>query len=177
MTANNQVKQLCIKYFNFLEKEFNFKLVKQTAKTGINKLIYKTNAVGIILVFEPREFYLFVSLCKLINGDFPIKSGEIAPTTVINCFDLDDVVTLRSKISLVPDYASKNSYKSITLDELFKIQSENLRNFAFDIIQADFSIFVELDKIVKKRARQFAIHKWGDRAAEFGWSLTEERLT
>jgi hypothetical protein len=171
MSKKQEFKSLCIKYFDFLERDYGFIMVKGTVDTGIYKLMFKSSTVGIALEYEPREFYLFVTLCKLRKGEIPPKVVEISPKSVIECFDLDDVVSLSSKDSLVPDYTSMAPEEKITLDDLFKKQAENLRKFANDILNGDFSIFVELDRIVKDRAQKFAIQKWGDKASQFGWSL------
>ncbi len=47
----------------------------------------------------------------------------------------------------------------------------NLKKFAKDILGGDFSSFLELDKIVKDRARIAAFQKWGKKAEEFGWTV------
>jgi len=177
MKVDNQAKQLCLKYFAFLEKIYNFSLITKMTEPNAATIYYKSDAVGIILKIDPLEFYLFVTLCRLVDGSFPSKTGEITPSTVINCFDLDDIVVLRSINSLIPEYTTNNKNLSISLEEIIIRQAKNLRNYADDILRADFSIFTELDKIVKKRARQFAIKKWGERATEFGWSVTEETDT
>jgi len=160
-----------MKYFDFLEKDYGFSFFKCTVDTGSYKLMFKSNTVGIVLEYEPREFYLFITMCKLLQGEIPPKVVDISPKTVINCFDLDDVVSLSSKGSLVPDYTSLAPDEKITLDDLFKKQAENLRKSAHEILNGDFSLFVELDRVVKGRARKFAIQKWGDKASQFGWSL------
>jgi len=175
MSKRQEFRELCAKHFDFLEKDFGFKLDKCTVNTSNYKLIFISNAVGVTLEFEPREFYLFVTLCKLRNGGLPPPIGEISPETVLDCFDLDDVVSLRSKESLIPDYTSMGANEKLTLDDLLKKQAENLQKFANDILHADFSLFSELDKIVKHRARQFAIQKWGEKASQYGWSLDESK--
>ncbi len=49
--------------------------------------------------------------------------------------------------------------------------AQNLRNHATDVLRGDFSVFEDLDRIVKGRARDFAIEEWGEqKARELGWS-------
>ena len=88
---------------------------------------------------------------------------------LLHGFDLDDVVTYRAKESLIPQYKLETKFDTDLLEDIVLKQSENLKNYASDILNGDMSIFPELDKLVKERAKHAAFQKWGDKAEEFGW--------
>jgi hypothetical protein len=166
-----QLSQICGKHFKFLEKKYGFVLVKEAVDSLSYEFWYKSNTVGIKVKFEFPDFYLFVKLCRLQNEGFPPKPGEIRPETQLESFDLDDVLTIRSKESLIPSYSVDTKFDKALLEDVVRKQAINLKKFATDIIKGDFSLFPELDKIVKKRAKQAAFQKWGDKAADFGWNI------
>ena len=171
MINHKQFTQICKRYFNFLENDYGFYVEDQRADTWVYEIIFKNNFVAVTLTFELRDFYLFVKLSKLRAGELPPKPGEIRPETLLESFDLDDIVTIRSKESLIPPYQLNTKFDEVLLEDIVKRQGANLKLFAADILEGDFSLFSELDKIVKNRAKQAAIQKWGDDAAKFGWSV------
>lgn len=169
MIEREHFREACKTSFAFLRTDYGFHLVEEKADTWGFKLLLKNDNVGIVLTFEFRDYYLFVKLCKLQRGEFPSDPGEIRPETELESYDLDDVVSIRSKESLIPTYKSNTKLDRELFEEVVGKQAANLRTFAADILRADFSLFPELEKLVKNRARSAAIQKWGDRAAEFGW--------
>lgn len=171
MVEKNNIRQLCHKHFGYLKNDYGFESLSSTKK---NELQFKSDSVGVRLEFDPREFYLFVTICKLDGNEFPPRPREIVPTTIISCFDLDDIVTLRSTKSLIPNHESISIGESISIEKVIQMQAQNLQKFADDILRADFSIFIELDRIVKNRARQSAIRRWGDGAVKYGWALNRK---
>ena len=169
MIEIEKFEQICKSYFNFLKSNYGFHLVTTIEDDCSYEILFKSTLVGVSLTFEFRDFYLFVKLCRLQNGEFPPKPGEIRPDTLLKCFDLDDVVLIRSKESLIPPYQLDTKFDEALLESIVKRQADNLKLFTKDILKGDFSLFSELDKIVKDRARKAAIQKWGNKAAEFGW--------
>jgi hypothetical protein len=171
MIEEKKIKQLCEKYFSFLENDYSFRLVSVNEENWGSEIKFKSLSVGVTLTFEFREFYLFVRICKLKNEEFPVRPGELGPNTVLEEFDLDDIVSIRSREALLPQYGLDTKFNDEFLETIIKKQSENLKLFASDILEGDFSLFPELDSKVKDRARKAAINKWGKRAAEFGWKV------
>ena len=171
MKSIKQLSRNCGQRFAFLTTERGLQCVGDKIEDWGFEKCYKGDQVGVILCFEIREFYLFVKVVRLVNDEFPKSIGEVFADSDLNTFDLDDVVTLRARQSLIPQYASGTNLDSELFDRVIDKQAENLRLFAGDILDGDFSSFVELEKIVKARARDAAIRKWGSRAIEFGWKL------
>ena len=134
------------------------------------EVCYKNETVGVVLSFEMRDFYLFVKLVELQDGEIPGHPGDITPETVLHQFDLDDLVTLRSKEDLIPQYEPGVVFDLTLFNQIAAKQAENMKRHASEVLAGNFSVFSELDTIVKSRARDAAFQKWGNRAVEFGWS-------
>lgn len=164
-----QLLMICGKRFAFLTNERGLQCIEDRIEDWGFEKCYKGDQVGVILCFEMREFYLFVKVCRLIEGEFPKSVGEIRPDSDLNSFDLDDVVTLRAREALILRYDRETRLDSELFKRVIGKQAENLGLYADDILNGDFSLFVELEGVVKSRARDAAIQKWGTRAIEFGW--------
>jgi hypothetical protein len=171
MINKKKFTHICKSYFNYLTSDYDFHLVSTEEDDWGYEILFKTNAVGVSLTFEYRDFYLSVKLCRLQKGEFPPKPSEIGPDTLLECFDLDDIVLLKSKESLIPPHKLDTKLDNTLLDSIIQRQAENLKKFAKDILGGNFSLFLELDKIVKDRARTAAFQKWGKKAEEFGWTV------
>lgn len=171
MTNIKKLSLACGQRFAFLTTELGFQCIRDRIEDWGFEKCYKGDRGGVVLSFEVREFYLFVKFVRLIEGEFPPSVGEISASSELNAFDLDDVVALRAKQSLVPHYSRETYFDSALFDRVTNTQAENLRLYADDILSGDFSSFEELAKIVKSRARDAAIRKWGARAVDFGWTL------
>lgn len=161
MIAPKSISEKCQTCFRFLESEYGMKIVSSKIKNWGLELRYKNNFVGVTLKFELREFYLFVKISKLTNGDFPKLSGEIRSNTILNTFDLDDVVTICNKKLLLPPHKIDQPLNEIYLEHLIKNQANNLKNVAQKMLEGDFSkYYYSLNKIVKERAEVAAVKKW-----------------
>ena len=170
MISNEQYLEVCNSRFLFLSSDYGLDQVCEKNEDWGFAMVYKNQMVGVNLTFELRDFYLFVKVVRLLGGNFPSSPGEIQPNTILDSFDLDDIVGLRSSDSLIPPYKGSTSFNLSFFDQIVSTQAENLRVFASDLLGGDFSIFAELDRVVKERAREAAFQKWGNRAIEFGWT-------
>lgn len=170
MVSNKQFLETCIRHFLFLSSDYGLDQVCEKSEDWGFRIVYNNQVVAVDLTFELRDFYLFVKIVRLQNGNFPPSLGEIRPHTILDSFDLDDIVGLRSPESLVPSHTGSTVFNLALFDQIVTRQAENLKVFASDLLRGDFSIFIELDQVVKERARKAAFQKWGCRAVEFGWT-------
>ena len=95
-------------------------------------------------------------LIRLVDGKLPDYPIFIDEDTVLNYFDLQDLLSVR-----IPCVKENNLEIGITNSEIENyIQqiAQNLRTKAEDILKGDFLIFSELERIVKERARQLNEH-------------------
>lgn len=157
------------KQFEFLSRDFGFETLSRLSDAYKCRLVLKTQTTGVVITFDRREFYPFVQICRLVNGEFQFISGEMTPKTVIHCFDLDDLLTIRSPNSKIHPHSRATKFDEHSFESLIAQQADNLRSHAQDVLGGDFSSFPLLDQIVKARAKQAAFQKWGKKAAAFGW--------
>ena len=186
---------VCKNKFASVIKKFNFKISKQIDEDWGYKLFLQNRTTGIEIYYEFRDMMVFIKLYQLINGKIPIQKGEIRPETILNSFDINDLLEIRSPSSKIPsqetidgldkivkkiasgkkvkldEYPQEIQGGDLSIDNILSKHAENLEKYAEDILSGDFSLFVDLDKIVKDRAKKIAIQKWGERAKEFGWDV------
>jgi len=95
-------------------------------------------------------------LIRLVDGKLPDYPIFIDEDTVLNYFDLQDLLSVR-----IPCVKENNLEIGITNSEIENyIQqiAQNLRTKAEDILKGYFLIFSDLERIVKERARQLNEH-------------------
>lgn len=186
---------VCKNKFVSIIKKFNFKVSKQIDEDWGYKLFLQNRTTGIEIYYEFRDMMVFIKLHQLINGKIPIQKGEIRPETILNSFDINDLLEIRSPLSKIPsqktidgidkivkkiasgkkvkldEYPQEIQSGDLSIDNILSKHADNLERYAEDILEGDFSLFVDLNKIVKDRAKKIAIQKWGERAKEFGWDV------
>lgn len=167
--SEKSLMQLCRISFKFLSDEFGFDPVESRSGSSSEEYALKNRTTGVRITADFREFYVFVAVCRLQDGDFPDSPGEICPDTVLHCYDLDDLVALRAPHNQLPPLGSGTQFGEALINGMILRQAENLRVCAADVLTGDFTVFDELDRVVKARAKEAALQKWGDRAHEFGW--------
>ncbi len=160
---------LCKREFDFLKDEFDFKMLKPNVSEGGVEIIFKNNTTGVRIWYEFREFSVFVFICQLLDDNCVVQSGEMYPDTELYCYDLEDLVAIRLPESTIPSSQSGTLSHIAAFESILGNQANNLANYAKDILRGDFSIFSQLDKVVKARAREAALRKWGEQASTYGW--------
>lgn len=144
--------------FAFLESQYGYRLVECDKQNWGCKLIYLSEETGVEIVCEHREAYVFVTLYKLVEGTLQNNSRNIDSNTVLHGYSLDDLVSIRSpQNSMKPTYryGEQSIYfkKDVGFGQYVAAFAENLRRYATDVLCGNFEIFLELDNVVKERAR------------------------
>jgi hypothetical protein len=163
--------QLLDRYFGFLVRDFGFSTQPLLRRRDIAERRYRRDPIGVIVAIDLQETFTFVQVCRLVDGSFARAIGEIRPDTVLNCFDLNDLVELHDPSKVVRGYYPERPEPEGGLEGITKRQAENLRDIGGAVLSGDFSEFATLESKVKARAKRFAIEKWGPRAKEFGWDV------
>jgi hypothetical protein len=171
MRPVDQVAELVSDAFQPLLGKLGFRVVHQTKRKDRLEIRYAGTTAGVIVSWEMREPYLFVRICRLDNGELRVTAGEVRPDTVLNCFDLNDLVQLVAPEDVVAGYSRDIPAPSAGLAGIVHRQARNLLLHGQSMLAGDFSMVPALDRVVKARARQAAIEKWGERAREFGWQI------
>ncbi len=144
---NPFIKQ-CLKEFRYLETDFGFKVISIVDHYYGIGVDYISSTAGVRVRYEPRERYIFIKLSRLIDGKMPKYDHE-------NAFGLNNVLILRSPKSVIEPKPLKEAFTKTDLNIMLKCYAEAVRLYAADILMGDFSIFPELEKIVKERAEKY----------------------
>ncbi|HQV66507.1 MAG: hypothetical protein WAT26_16300 [Saprospiraceae bacterium] len=146
--------------FAFLESDFCFILSKEKIEKWGFELLYKNPSTGVKIIYETHHAYITIFLYRLINDEIIENPRIIDKNVELNCFALDDVLLLRNKASILkPAYEYGENSKYYDKENGFKTYvsefAKNLASFSGDILDGDFFIFQELEKIVRKRYRKY----------------------
>ncbi|UOG32738.1 hypothetical protein [Leptospira noguchii] len=147
------------KYFKFLELDYKFHFVKSKKESWGYEILYLNETTGVKIVYEYREAYIFIFLYRLIDGKLIEDPGEIVQNTKLNSFSLGDIVNIRNPSALLKatyEYPENSKYfnKEKGWEMYVSDFAENLKNYANDVLNGNFEIFVKVDPIVKERAKR-----------------------
>jgi len=146
-------ERTCKKEFRFLSAEYGLKTTSIKKDVYGCYATYRNDVVAVEISFEIKDGGIFIMLCRMVNGELPEDEIFVRSETVLNRFDLEDVVNLNDpSVDLEPDFADPYNPTAKELVENLKVYAEALKKYAKDILSGDFSIFAELEKIVKGRA-------------------------
>ena len=146
-------EKLCRKTFRFLQDKYGFKVIGSEQESYGVFVTYANPTTAVRISYEPREGGIFVLLGRLSKGKLPKYPIFIQQDTPLDTFHLDDLVSIRA-----PDLQSTSKLrKALTVTEVetkLKEISETLQRYAVEILQGDFAIFPELERLVKARRSQ-----------------------
>lgn len=146
-------ERVCMKRLRFLKEDFQFQLEKVERKPFGIFITYLNSSTGVRVSLEPREGRIFVLVCRLIDGKIPEYPIFVKPDTPLNCYYLDDIVRL--KLDKLPSRPVVKQLLSPTGAETALTEiSSLLREFAADILTGNFTMFADLDRVVKTRAKE-----------------------
>lgn len=146
--------------FKFLETEYSFRLSKYHKESWGHQSIYLNETKGIKIIYEYREAYIFIILYQLKDGKLVENPQSIEDSTILYSYGLDDLIGLRNFQALIRpafQYGEKSEYydKENGLSLYMSKFAENLKLYAKDILFGDFTVFSELDKVVKSRIKKY----------------------
>jgi len=151
MITFDEFKYYCDNMFDYLVTEYNCRetIVEKNAFGYL--ITYQNSTTAIRISYEPRECAVFILLSRIINGEIPKYPIFIKPETIINCFYLDDIIKLK-----VPSARNESIGKYLLskndVEIVIQKNANYLKQYATDILNGDFNLFDELDKIVKGRS-------------------------
>lgn len=159
---------ICHEAFAPLMMRFDLEVAGQYDRRNVWEWVSKNRTTGIRVIYELNDHYLGVQVCKLEDGQILSSVEEMRPDTDLYCFDLADLVVLRT-LDREDEILQKLSLMNSRPPELLSRATHCLHDFGADVLQGDFELFSALDAIVKERAREAAFKKWGNKARDFGW--------
>ena len=154
-----QFEQHCRRIFKpVLEDKFGFKIVDVEKDDFGDYLTYQNDTTGIKISYEPREGGIFILLSRLIDGKMPEYPIHIEADTILNSFDLEDIIAFKEAKKGIgrkfKNYFRRyNISRKASLVKNLSKYIEELEEYAAYILNGDFKDFPELDRIVKRRGK------------------------
>lgn len=149
--------EICEREFNYLVEEFGFK--KTSTKTDVDtpRIRYENSTTMVEAGVEWREQYFYVAIGRRDRKKTKAKDRMPRPEDEIVTFNLEDLLTLRVSGYIVSSgyFGQKLTRKDI--ERIMRNYARALREHAADVLQGDFAIFPELEKIVRKRMKDHAL--------------------
>ncbi|MFN8471515.1 MAG: hypothetical protein U0822_04790 [Anaerolineae bacterium] len=156
----DEFQELCRTLFQFLEEEYGFRVTEAKGDVFGSYITYRNMATAVMISFEPREGGVFIRLYRLVDGKIPDYPVFIYPDTQLNMFYLDTLLEVRAPSLRVEQDPKEMAKPSLSkLKEVLQQYAALLHLYADDILQGDFKVFEELEKIVKKRAEEIRRQK------------------
>jgi hypothetical protein len=146
--------------FSFLQSEFEFNLLRFNKEDWGYELLYTNDTTGVKITYEYQAAYIFITVYRLIDGEFRENPRKMMEETILNGYGLDDIISVQNTEALIKpayEYGENSEYydedKGLTL--YTSAFAKNLKTYGGKLLQGDFTIFSEADKIVKKRIRDY----------------------
>ena len=149
--------EICEREFKFLVEEFGFKKTATKTDADTPRIRYENSTTMVEAGVEWREQYFYVAIGRRDRKKTKVKDRMPRPEDELVTFNLEDLLTLR-----VPGYIVSPGYFGQKLarkdiERIMRKYAQSLREHAADVLQGDFSIFPELEKIVRKRMKDHAL--------------------
>jgi len=139
--------ETCKEKFEYLINEFNFSVVSTRKDGGMYEIVFQNNTTAVIVNWERQENRIYTEVYRLVNGNLIPDPAIISPNIELNGYYLDDLLSTR---------CSGFSPTRFPVDDTGIVQiisnyATLLHQHAADVLNGDFKIFNELEKIVKSR--------------------------
>ena len=146
-------KEMIRQHFSFLVDEYGFKEISIKNDVWGVRVEFCNLTTGIRAGYWVREGGFRVKLFRLVNGEIQDNPLEINDDSVLNKYDLSMLLSIRD-----PDFTKKaiqkHSEKLEDVDAIIEVATD-LRNKAHDILSGDFTIFTEMEEMVKDNVRAY----------------------
>lgn len=143
--------RLSIEKFKFLVDEFGFRSGAKKSEGGLYRVLYESGETAVEIGLEWNDQCVYVELFRLINRKIKENPIVILPDSELTVHNLEDLIAMRSpKMTLGAEYFGK----PITVESLEIILSHHaraLKELGRDVLQGDFTVFRDLESIVKER--------------------------
>ncbi|MCP4142556.1 MAG: hypothetical protein GY755_20140 [Chloroflexi bacterium] len=136
--------------FSRLAEQYGLDLIETTSDALFYELVFKNSTTGMIVMFEARDQFIFVSLYKLINGKIIGNTTRALQTNEkINGFNLNFIVHIENpsdKPLPMHKYPAERGLFKDGYAEYVGFFTKNLEKYADDILRGDFSRFPKIEK-------------------------------
>ena len=120
-------------------------------------VIFQNEIAALRVYFEWREKYLSVQVCRLVDGE--VQRDPESLNVEWTCFHVGDLLTVRAsdydqQVLLLPEGWRGEEATMEEIGRSLEKYAEALHAHGGDVLRGDFSIFPQLDRIAKQRARE-----------------------
>jgi hypothetical protein len=145
------------KEFRFLVDEFGFK--KRAIKTDVEvyRLPYENGTTKVEIGLEWRDQYVYVLLGRREAKKTKNARRLPRPEDELMAFNLEDLLKLRTGKYAIDEDRFGRALTRKDIKAILSTYARGLREHAPDVLQGDFSIFPELEKIVRKRMKDHTL--------------------
>lgn len=144
--------EICKTKFNFLITEYGFSLAPVPRYLRLHRVIYLNKTTAVKVNLDQRENWIYLELYCLVDGKLVTNPIMISDQTKLNGYNLDDLLSIRC-----PDFDVANIIGK-KHSEVLDFYSVMLREYGSDVLNGDFKIFIELEKIVRSRILRLTEH-------------------
>jgi hypothetical protein len=147
--------------FDFLKKDFNFYTISSKDEDWGYSYEGKNKTTGIKITYEFTEAYINIMLYKLVDNEIVENTvSAIKGNKQINGFSLDLFVQVRNPDSIIKpayEYGVNSEYylPDVGLKNYAMLYANNLKQHATDVLNGDFSMFPQIEKIVKNKYKDY----------------------
>lgn len=135
-----------------LADRFGLRVKDEVDRPDFAEAVYVNDTTGLSVSVDWSEFRPFVRLHVLVGGELPPEPFSYATGPQLQSFDADDLLILRagggSPVGKM--LGERDNYAAARLVAEY---AKALEQHAADVLSGDFTVFEELDRIVKTRAR------------------------
>lgn len=154
-------ERLTFEVFDFLRMDYNFAALK-TEKDGYGCRVTLSNATtGIQINYEPGSLRIWVLLQRLVNHQLPEYQLTPVPGHASDYFYLEDIIVAKDhrmgRSELLSEAGRIGMNTPITeeyLREKLHGLADCVTKYAQEVLNGDFSIFQEAQKILDERVRR-----------------------
>src|SRR5713226_8350677 len=139
--------------FQFLVDQFGFRRPVKRSEGGTYRVLYQSETTAVEIGLEWREQYVYVELFRLVNGKIKENPVIIGRESDLTSFNLEDLIALKApQMKLSPEYFNRPLTVQ-SLEHVLTRYARALRDCGRDVLKGDFSVFAELEGVVKARIR------------------------
>jgi hypothetical protein len=143
--------------FAFLQTDHGFSLDDCSDENWGGQLTYRSleNGVSVRLVYDLPNAFVFVFIYRLVSGKSVDNALPITDDSEITCFDFNDLLDECRKMKPAYEYGEDSVYYDEE-DGLRYYVTEfatRLRECGQDVLRGDFSRLPQIEKVIKRRAR------------------------
>ena len=135
-----------------LTDRFHLRANEEVDQPDFAEAVYVNDTTGLSVAVDWSEFRPFLRLHQLVNGEVPPDPISYKSGGPLQSFDADDLLILRAAASS-PVGKMLGERDNIAAGRLVRAYADALERHASDVLTGDFKVFLELDRIVKTRAR------------------------